>query len=112
MPVAGSMYNWSERILGPRWGILAAFGNITMDVVFLGSVGLGTGYISNYFFMWTNNADLSAVIWGILILTIVFFVTLLGGDVTGKTQLGLIIVLVGLWQYLPWPVWFREILMP
>ena len=96
MPVAGSMYNWSERILGPRWGILAAFGNITMDVVFLGSVGLGTGYISNYFFMWTNNADLSAVIWGILILTIVFFVTLLGGDVTGKTQLGLIIVLVGI----------------
>lgn len=96
MPVAGSMYSWSERILGPRWGILSAFGNIVMDVVFLGSVGLGTGYISNYFFMWTDNADASAVIWGILILAIVFFVTLLGGDVTGKTQLGLIIVLVGI----------------
>ena len=96
MPVAGSMYNWSESILGPRWGLFSAFGNILMDIVFLGSVGLGTGYISNYFFMWTDNADLSAVIWGILILSIVFFVTLLGGDVTGKAQLVLIVVLVGI----------------
>ena len=66
MPVgAGSMHDWSKRVLGPRWGVFAAFGNIAMDVVFLGSVGLGTGYISNYFFMWTDNADVSAVIWGV-----------------------------------------------
>lgn len=96
MPVAGSMHDWSKRVLGPRWGVFAAFGNIAMDVVFLGSVGLGTGYISNYFFMWTDNADVSAVIWGIGLLAVVFVVTLLGGDVTGKTQLGLIIVLVGI----------------
>ena len=96
MPVAGSMHDWSKRVLRWRWGVFAAFGNIAMDVVFLGSVGLGTGYISNYFFMWTDNADVSAVIWGIGLLAVVFVVTLLGGDVTGKTQLGLIIVLVGI----------------
>ena len=48
MPVAGSMYNWSERILGPRWGILAAFGNITMDVVFLGSVAVSYTHLDVY----------------------------------------------------------------
>ena len=55
MPVAGSMFDWNNRILGAKWGMLAAFGNIAMNIVFLGSVGLGTGYISNYFFMWGSN---------------------------------------------------------
>lgn len=96
MPVSGSMHDWSKRVLGPRWGVIAAFSNIAMDTVFLGSVGLGTGYISNYFFMWTSNPDASAVIWGILILAIVYGITMLGGDVTGKAQLGLIVVLVGI----------------
>lgn len=96
MPVAGSMHDWSKRVLGPRWGVLAAFGNIAMDVIFLGSVGLGTGYITNHFFQIGSNPDVSAVIWGILLLAIIYIVTLFGGDVTGKTQLGLIIILVGI----------------
>lgn len=96
MPVAGSMHDWSKRVLGPRWGVLAAFGNIAMDVIFLGSVGLGTGYITNHFFQIGSNPDVSAVIWGIILVALVWIVTLLGGDVTGKTQLGLIIVLVGI----------------
>lgn len=96
MPVAGSMHDWSKRVLGPRWGVLAAFGNIAMDVIFLGSVGLGTGYITNHFLQIGSNPDISAVIWGIIILAIIYLVTMLGGDVTGKTQLGLIIVLVGI----------------
>lgn len=95
MPVAGSMHDWSKRVLGPRWGVLAAFGNIAMDVIFLGCVGLGTGYITNYFYQFGSNPDVSAMIWSIIFLAIVWIVTLLGGDVTGKTQLGLIIVLVG-----------------
>ena len=96
MPVAGSMFDWNNRILGAKWGMLAAFGNIVMNIVFLGSVGLGTGYISNYFFMWGSNENISAVIWGILIVAIIYGITLLGGDVTGKAQFALIIVLVGI----------------
>jgi len=96
MPRAGSLHDWNKRMLGPRWGMLAAFMEASMNVIFLGSVSLGTGYISNYFFMWTENADISAVIWGMGILAIIFVITMLGGEVTGKAQLGLIIVLCGI----------------
>lgn len=96
MPVAGSMHDWSKRVLGPRWGVLAAFGNIAMDIIFLASVGMATGYITNHFYQFGSNPDISAVIWGIIFLSIVYLVTLLGGDVTGKTQLTLIVVLVGI----------------
>lgn len=96
MPVAGSMFDWNKRVLGEKWGMIAALGNVAMNIVFLGSVGLGTGYITNYFFTIGSNENVSAVIWGILIVAIIYGVTLLGGDVTGKAQFGLIIVLVGI----------------
>ena len=96
MPKAGGLHDWNKRMLGPRWGVVAAFGNAAMNLIFLGSVGLGVGFISNHFFMFTSNETTSAVIWGIIILIILYFITLTGGDVTGKVQFGLIILLVGI----------------
>lgn len=96
MPRAGALHDWNKRVLGPRWGMLAAIMEASMDILFIGSVSLGTGYISNYFFMWTDNADISAVIWSVGILLIMFAITMLGGAFTGKAQLGLIIVLCGI----------------
>lgn len=96
MPSEGSLYDWNKRILGPRAGLIAAFGEMAMNIIFLGSVGLGTGYLSNYFFQWTDNPDISAVIWGILFLVVICGVALLGGDITGKAQLILVAVLVGI----------------
>ena len=96
MPVAGSLHAWSKRMLGPAFGTVAALCNATMNTVFLGSVGLATGRISNYFFMWVDDPGLSSLIWSVLLLTIVLLVAMSGGEVTGKTQLGLIVVLVGI----------------
>lgn len=96
MPGAGSLYEWSKRILGSTWGVLAAFGEALMNVIFLGSVSLATGAISNYFFMWTENETVSAIIWALLILTVITVIALLGGEITGGAQLILVIALVGI----------------
>jgi len=96
MPGAGSLYVWSKRILGPVWGTFAALGELLMNVIFLGSVSLGAGAISNYFFMFGSNETVSAIIWALLLLTIVTAVALLGGEITGRAQLILVIVLVGI----------------
>lgn len=96
MPVAGSLHAWSKRMLGPGFGTVAALCNASMNTIFLGSVGLATGSISNYFFMWTDDPTLSTMIWAILLLTVILVIALAGGEITGKAQLGLVAVLVGI----------------
>ena len=96
MPGAASLYIWSKRILGPMWGVIASFGELLMNVIFLGSVSLAAGSISNYFFMWTENETTSAIIWALLLLTVVTAIALMGGEITGVAQLILVIVLVGI----------------
>ena len=96
MPGAGSLFTWSKRVLGPQWGILASFGELLMHVIFLGSVSLAAGNISNYFFVIGSNETVSAVIWAILLLTVIFVIALAGGEITGRAQLILVIVLVGI----------------
>lgn len=96
MPGAGSLHTWSKRVLGPVYGVLAGLCEVSMNIVFLGSVSIAAGAISNYFFQWTGNSNTSAIIWAVLILTIVVGIALCGGEITGKAQLGLVILLVGI----------------
>jgi len=96
MPGAGSLHTWSKRLLGPVYGMLAGLCEVSMNVIFLGSVSIAAGAISNYFFMWTNNTSTSAIIWAVLLLTAVLLIALAGGEITGRAQLILVIVLVGI----------------
>lgn len=96
MPGAGSLHTWSSRMLGPAYGTIAGLCEVGMNIIFLGSVSIAAGAISNYFFQWTSSPQASAMIWAVLLLTIVCGVALSGGEVTGKAQLLLVMVLAGI----------------
>ena len=90
MPVAGSMHDWSETCVGASLGRCSRLSVISlMDVVFLGSVGLGTGI---HFELLLHVDGQCRRVGGDLGHTdywpVVFVVTLLGGDVTGKDAAG------------------------
>ncbi len=91
MPKAGSLHSWSSRMLGPGIGTVTGLSYIAMNVIFLGSVSIANGAISNYFFQWTASPALSAAIWAVLLVSLVSGIALLGGNVTGRTQLVLVI---------------------
>lgn len=94
MPTAGSFHVWGRRILGPGHGYVAALCYVAMNLIFLGSVSIGIGVISNWWFQWTADPHISAIIWAIILLSIVVIVALSGVAVTGKTQLTLVGILL------------------
>jgi len=96
MPTAGSFHVWARRILGPSYGFVASTGYIAMNLIFLGSVGIGLGIISNWWFQWTAASSISAIIWAVIWISVVAAVGLSGVAITGKTQLALVGVLVGI----------------
>lgn len=96
MPGAGSLHTWSKRMLGPVWGTMAGLCEVVMNIVFLGSVSLAAGAITNYFLMIGNNPSISMVIWAIIWLSIILIVALRGGEVTGRAQLFLVIILASI----------------
>ena len=96
MPSAGAMHTWSKRVLGPAWGVTAGLTETAMNIIFLGSVSIAVGAISNYFFMFGSNESVSAIIWAVLILGIVVVIALLGGEITGRSQFILVAVLAGI----------------
>ncbi len=95
MPGAGSIHTWSKRMLGPVWGTMAGLCEIIMNIIFLGAVSLAAGALTNYFFMIGDDPAISAVIWAVIWLTLILTIALLGGEITGKAQLGLVILLAG-----------------
>lgn len=96
MPGAGSLHSWGSRILGPSYGTIAGLCYTGMNIIFLCAVSLANGAISNYFFQWTASSELSAIIWAIILVTLVCVIALMGGEITGKSQLYLVLVLAGI----------------
>ena len=96
MPKAGSIYNWSKRVISPGVGTLTGLCYVAMNVIFLGSVAIAAGSITNSFFMIGSDPTISSTIWTIIILTVVLGIALLGGEITGRAQLILVGVLVGI----------------
>ncbi len=96
MPEAGSIYHWSKRVISPAVGTLTGLCYVSMNIIFLGSVAIAAGSITNSFFMIGNNEAVSATIWTLLILAVITLIALLGGEITGLVQLGLVVVLVGI----------------
>ena len=97
IPGAGSLHLWSERVLGPAWGVLAALGEVVMNIVFLGTVTMASGSFGTYFFQFGSDPMISSLIWAVIFLTFVLVICLSGGEFTGKTQLimvGLLIVIM------------------
>lgn len=93
MPTAGSFYVWGRRMLGPGYGFMASTGYIAMNFIFLGSVSLAIGAISNWYFQWTANPYTSAIIWALIWLTVVVGIVLAGVVITGRAQLALVGIL-------------------
>lgn len=96
MPKAGSLHVWARRVLGPGYGTVAGLAYTAMNIIFLGSVSLANGAISNYFFQWTSDPGVSALIWAVLLVTIVAAIALSGAELTGRVQLALVGTLVTL----------------
>jgi len=96
MPKAGSLHVWARRVLGPAYGAVAGLAYTAMNVIFLGSVSLANGAISNYFFQWTPDANVSALIWSLILVTVVAAIALSGVALTGRVQLALVAALVSL----------------
>lgn len=96
MPKAGSIYNWSKRVISPGVGTLTGLCYVAMNAIFLGSVSIAAGSITNSFFMIGSDSTTSSTIWTIIILTVVLGIALLGGEITGIAQLILVGVLVGI----------------
>ncbi len=93
MPTAGSIHLWSRRIQGPGYGTVAGLSYTLMNITFLGSVSIAAGIVSNYFFQWTDNTTLSAVIWSVLLLTAIMAISLSGAELAGKAQFVLVAIL-------------------
>lgn len=96
MPSAGSLHTWSSRLLGPGYGTVSGLCYTAMNIIFLGSVSIANGALSNYFFQWTESPEVSAIIWAVLLVSIVCGVALLGGEITGRAQLGLVVILASI----------------
>jgi len=93
MPTAGSLYVWGRRMLGPAYGYLASTGYIAMNFIFLGSVSIAIGLISNWYFQWTASPYVSAIIWALIWLSVVVGIVLAGVVITGRAQLALVGIL-------------------
>ncbi|GAJ05443.1 unnamed protein product, partial [marine sediment metagenome] len=93
MPTAGSFYVWGRRMLGSGYGFMASTGYIAMNFIFLGSVSIAIGVISNWFFQWTASPYVSAIIWAVIWLTVVVGIVLAGVVITGRAQLALVGIL-------------------
>jgi len=96
MPTAGSFHVWGRRILSPGYGYLAGMCYIAMNIIFLGSVGIAIGIMSNWWFQWTADPYVSAIIWAVILISLVVIVNLSGVVLAGRTQLILVGVLVGI----------------
>ena len=96
MPSAESIHAWSTRLQGPGYGTTAALSYTAMNITFLGSVSIANGIVSNYFFQWTSDPEISAFIWSILLLTIVAVISLAGVGFSARTQLIMVLGLAGI----------------
>lgn len=103
MPTAGAMSDWVGRMLGSWWGFLAGF-SFALGWIFAGgSVGIAIGQITCWFVfpppvgvtppppdpVWT-------AVFAIGFLTLFAVLNYLGAEVAAKTQLILVLALVGL----------------
>ena len=92
MPHAGAMSAWVARFMGSWWGFLSGFAFAIGWVIAGGSVGLALGKITTWFFPQLD-ANLWAIIFAVLFLTIFAILNILGTAIAAKVQLYMVIVL-------------------
>lgn len=95
MPSAGSMWVWNRRFMGDYAGFLSAICYAAGWIIAGGSVGLGIGFISTYFYQVGPTQNFSVIFWGLLWVTVFFIVNYLGVVVAIRTQLIMVLALVG-----------------
>lgn len=96
MPSAGSFHVWGRRILGPGYGFVAGMCYIFFNALCLGSVSIAIGAISNWWFQWTADPYVSAIIWAVILVSLVVLVNLSGVVLAGRAQLTLVGILIAI----------------
>lgn len=102
MPSSGAMSDWAGRLLGEWWGFLAGFAFALGWVFAGGAVGIAIGQLTCEFCfprgpgVDTPHDPFWVAGFAILFLSLFALLNILGVEVAARTQLGLVLVLVGL----------------
>ncbi|MGE7185015.1 APC family permease [Peribacillus sp. NPDC006672] len=92
MPSAGAMSHWVDRFMGKWWGFLAGFTFAIGWVIAGGSVGIGIGKITMWFFPQLQG-DFWPLFFSILFISIFAILNILGTEIAAKTQLLLVAIM-------------------
>jgi amino acid transporter len=95
MPSAGAMSVWVGRLVGDGWGFLAGFAFALGWVFAGGSVGLAIGKVTCWFFL-PGPTPFWVAAFAVVFLTLFAGCNLLGAELAVRTQLVLVLLLVGL----------------
>lgn len=94
MPNAGAMSMWVERFMGKSWGFLAGITFAIGWIIAGGSVGLALGKITMWYFP-SLTGEWWPAFFAILFITIFAGINMLGTVIAARTQLYLVLALVG-----------------
>lgn len=95
MPAAGSIWVWNRRFLGDYVGFISAVSYAAGWIIAGGSVGLGIGFISTYFIQVGPTQEFSVIFWALLWVTLFFAINYLGVVFASRTQLIMVLGLIG-----------------
>lgn len=95
MPSAGAMTEWVGRYMNKSWGFIAGFTFAVGWVIAGGSVGMALGTITMWYF-----PNLTSPLWptffSIVFVTLFALLNIIGTGLTAKTQLVMVVGLVGI----------------
>ena len=95
MPSAGAMTEWVSKYLGRFWGLMSGMTFSVGWVVLGGSISLALGTFVTYWLP-IGSGDFGAVFWGIVFFSIFCILNIMGAAIAGKSQLVLVLILVGI----------------
>lgn len=95
MPSADAMTQWVSKYLGRFWGLMSGMTFSVGWVVLGGSISLALGTFVTYWFP-IGRGDFGAVFWGIVFFSIFCILNIMGAAIAGKSQLFLVLILVGI----------------
>jgi len=95
MPDAGSLWVWTRRFMGDLAGFVSGVSYAAGWVIAGGSVGLAIGFVSHWFIPLSSTPETSYVLWSLIWVTVFAIVNYLGVIMASRTQLIMVLVLVG-----------------
>lgn len=95
IPSGGAQAVWVERFMGRGWGLLSGLTGAIGFLVLGGALSLALGTFTCYYFPGINQ-DLWTILFALIFITILTLLNMFGAAIAGKTQLILVVILVGI----------------